>query len=322
MKVFDYNEFIRFRDSNFYDSFYFDRTNKYKELEAFRKVYSPEFIKKMKLEDYVQGLGSTDSFCYHIERTFGCFGNISSSSAFKFGIFYSKSRNGYEYYPKWGDSTEEAFENVRQSILELLRCGEQEDVYGIVNNPLAPTIKGKILHLYYPQRYFSIYSDSHLDFYLRFYKLDTLTLLDGDPFFKQERLLEFKQSDPVMKDWSIDKFATFLYHVYPKSPNRQDDKENLKNDLKKSSKRSSFISPKDLMASAAKEQPRKEYPDIDAKLEVLSVGCHVCHKKFGEGVVVDINKIEHYIHVQFGQDLKKFVFPDAFYMGLLSTINE
>lgn len=98
----------------------------------------------MKLEDFVQGLGSTDSFCYHIERTFGCFENISSSSAFKFGRFYSKSRNGYEYYPKWGGSIEEAFENVKDSILDLLRCGEQDDAYGIVNNMLAPTGKGTI----------------------------------------------------------------------------------------------------------------------------------------------------------------------------------
>ena len=318
MKSFDYDEFKRLRDSNFYDSFYAARTNKYKELDAFKKVYTVEFLKNMKLEDYVQGLGSTDSFCYHIERTFSCFGNISSSSAFKFGIFYSKSRNGYEYYPKWGGSIEEAFENVKDSILDLLRCGEQDDAYGIVNNMLAPTIKGKILHLYYPQRYFSIYSNSHLDFYLRFYKLDTISLIDGDAFYKQERLLEFKQSDPVMKDWSIDKFATFLYHVYPKSPNRQNEGDYLESNLTQSSKREpkvSFIAK--LPVQSVEKQPNKCFPEIDAKLEILGTGSYVSHKKFGEGEVVEVNKIDKYIHVRFAGEVKKFVYPNAFYMGFL-----
>ena len=93
MKRYDPNELIRLRDSHFYDSFEMERAQKYRELDEFKKVFSRESLKTMKIEDYVQGLGSNDSFCYHIERTFGCFGNISSSSAYKFGIFFSKSRS-------------------------------------------------------------------------------------------------------------------------------------------------------------------------------------------------------------------------------------
>lgn len=221
MKKSNHDEFIRLRDSNFYESYQEIRAQKYRELDEFKKVFNKDTFKTMNIEDYVQGLGSTDTFCYHIERTFQCFGNISASSAYKFGIFFSKSRNQYEYYSKWGDSYEEAFQNVKDSILDLLHCGEQEDIQGIVNNMLATTIKGKILHLYFPERYFSIYSDRHLTFYLDFYGLLTPSIKDSDTFYKQEVLLNFKNSDPVMKDWSIDKFATFLYSTYPKSPKRQ-----------------------------------------------------------------------------------------------------
>lgn len=221
MKAYSESDFLLNRDSNFYEPFSEERERMYARLEEFREVFTVDFIKTMKLEDYVQGLGSTDSFCYHIERTFACFGNISSSSAYKFGIFYSRSRGGYEYYPKWGSSTEEAFENVRNAILDLLHCGETEDVAGIENNMLAPTIKDKILHLYYPNRYFNIYSDRHLSFYLRFYGLETLSLKECSAFYKQEALLAFKNADPVMKNWTIDKFATFLYRAYPRSPKRQ-----------------------------------------------------------------------------------------------------
>lgn len=221
MRRYDHNEFLRLRDSHFYDSFEKERSQKYKELEEFKKVFNRDYLKEMKIEDYVQGLGSNDSFCYHIERTFHCFGNISASSAYKFGIFFSKSRNQYEYYPKWGGSPEEAYENVREAIIDLLHCGEREDASGIVNNMLAPTVKGKILHLYFPERYFSIYSDRHLSFYLDFYGLLTPSLRESDTFYKQEVLLNFKNNDPIMKAWSNDKFATFLYSTYPKSPKRQ-----------------------------------------------------------------------------------------------------
>ena len=137
-------------------------------------------------------------------------------------------------------------------------------------------------------------------------------------------MLEFKQSDPVMKDWSIDKFATFLYHVYPKSPNRQNDRENLKSEPKKRLKQDSLISflPKTQTPSVVKEQPKKGFSEIDAKLDAISLGGHVCHKKFGDGVVLNLDKKEHYIIVEFNGDVKKFIFPDAFYMGYLNLTEE
>lgn len=307
MKTYNKDEFIRLRDSRFYDSFYIERTSKYRELKKFRKIFNKDFLRRMNLEDYVVGLGSIDSFCYHLERTFGCFGAISTSSAFKFGIFYSRERKQYEYYPKWGDSTEEAFLNVKESILNLLYCAENDDVSGIVNNMLAPMVKGKILHLYFPEKYFSIYANNHLDFYLKFYGLDTPSLLDGDAYYKQARLLQFKNSDPVMRDWTIDKFATFLYHAYPKAPNRQNEDPNTEH---RSSKATNIL--------ASKRQIMVEMtPEVESELEKLKKGCIIKHKKFGAGKIVDINKAENLIFVKFATEEKKFMFPDAFLMGFL-----
>ena len=249
---------------------------------------------------------TTDSFCYHLERTFACFGNISTSSAFKFGIFYSRERNQYEYYPKWGDTPEEAFTNVKESILSLLDCAEKDDVNGIVKNMLAPTIKGKILHLYFPNKYFSIYSNRHLDFYLKFYRLDTPSLLDSDAYYKQERLLQYKNSDPVMRGWTIDKFATFLYRAYPKSPRRQND------DLSK--EYTTNIPP---ITLASRSHTIEITPELKTSLETLEVGGIVDHKKFGKGEVIKINKEDKYIIVMFTLGEKKFIFPDAFTMGFL-----
>jgi hypothetical protein len=306
MRKFVQEEFDRLKNTRFYDQFYSERTAKYRDLEDFRKIYNKEFLKNMKLEEYVVGMGSTDSFCYHLERTFGCFGAISTSSAYKFGIFYSRSRKQYEYYPKWGSGVEEAFANVKSSILDLLHCAEVDDVDGIVGNILAPMIKGKILHLYFPEKYFNIYADNHLDFYLQFYGLDTRPLLSGPAFYKQEKLLEFKNSDPVMKDWTIDKFATFLYFVYPKAPNRQDDVP---------------VKTAAAVKSSASFVPKPQLPEVPSelahKLEALDAGLEVTHKKFGTGEIVKIDKKENLIFIRFSNEEKKFKYPDAFLMGYL-----
>ena len=38
MKTYNHNEFVRLRDSNFYDYFYNERTNKYGTLANFRGI--------------------------------------------------------------------------------------------------------------------------------------------------------------------------------------------------------------------------------------------------------------------------------------------
>lgn len=50
------------------------------------------------------------------------------------------------------------------------------------------------------------------------------------------------------------------------------------------------------------------------------IGEHVSHKKYGTGVIVDID--QHYVRVQFNgiTEIKSFQFPEAFFDGYLSII--
>ncbi len=58
--------------------------------------------------------------------------------------------------------------------------------------------------------------------------------------------------------------------------------------------------------------------DLETKLERLTIGSTVIHKKFGKGTVINIG--EKFIHLKFfiGGE-KKFIFPDAFVMGFLKV---
>lgn len=188
--------------------------------EEFVNIFSIDKIASMKIEEYVVGLQNRNSFCYWLERTLHSLGNISGQASFKFGIWYSPSKETYCFQAKFGDNYEEAFKNVKSAILELLIAGEQKDYKAIVKNPINSAIKGKILATYYPDKYMNIYASKHLDYYMKALGINSTELLKSDVVYKREALLKFKNNDEDMKKWSNYVFSAFLWSHYPKSPSR------------------------------------------------------------------------------------------------------
>ena len=119
---------------------------------------------------------------------------------------------------KRGKNYKEAFTNVKKYLLELLEAGKQEDYDAIITNPISALFKGKILSTYYPEKYLNIFSQAHLDYYLNALNLDTAKLLKSNVLYKRQTLVDFKNSDKDMKEWSIYEFAYFLWSHYPKAP--------------------------------------------------------------------------------------------------------
>lgn len=182
------------------------------------KSFSPKRIATMGLDDYVQGKGSRESFCYYLEKALDGLGRITGSTAMKFGVYYDKHNKQYVFSKKYGENYHDAFENVRSCILELLEAGEKGEYEVIQRNHISTMLKGKILSTYYPEKYLNIFSEEHLDHYLKKLDLDTKELMRKDPIYKRQALLNFKNADKDMKDWSVNMFATFLWSHYPKSP--------------------------------------------------------------------------------------------------------
>ena len=83
---------------------------------------------------------------------------------------------------------------------------------------------------YFPDRYLNIFSYIHLIHYLTQLDLDNEELIWGDDIYKREALLEFKNQDLVMKKWSIDLFANFLYSEYPGGPLKLEQGNNYNSD--------------------------------------------------------------------------------------------
>ena len=72
-----------------------------------------------------------------------------------------------------------------------------------------------------------------------------------------------------------------------------------------------------VVTQTTSSRPFDKNAELMAKLERVTVGSIVSHKKFGKGTVVKLNNNDKYIYIKFALGEKKFVFPDAFLMGFL-----
>jgi hypothetical protein len=175
----------------------------------------------MPIENYVIGKGKK-TFCRRLERELDGLGRILGSNAFKFGVYYGRTKEDsqiiYRYSKKWGVSPEDAYRNIHPVLIKLITDGKEGNIEGIVKSKISPNFKGKILSTYYPEKYLNIFSNDHLNYFLKFFDLDTEALIKSNTVLKKESLLKFKNEDEVMKNWSVDLFANFLYTEYPKRP--------------------------------------------------------------------------------------------------------
>lgn len=185
------------------------RASLYESRDQFVKRFSKRAIRKMSIDDYVEGKGSRESFCYGLEWALRDLGRINGSSSIKFGVYYSSEIGSYIHAEKYGKSREAAFETIKEEILSLLQAGVNGDIEALVRNRISPMFKGKILATYFPNRYLNVFSNKDLLHFLKL--LDIRGFDDADEVRKREALVGFKNSDPVMQAWSLDIFGWFLY---------------------------------------------------------------------------------------------------------------
>lgn len=102
------------------------------------------------------------------------------------------------------------------------------------------------------------------------------------------------------------------YSVYSKSVEAVEDKRNkTKTDVN-----TQVVKPA-VVTQTTSSRPFDKNAELMAKLERVTVGSIVFHKKFGKGTVVKLNSNDRYIYIKFALGEKKFIFPDAFVMGFL-----
>ncbi|MGE0792667.1 MAG: DUF3883 domain-containing protein [Candidatus Woesearchaeota archaeon] len=190
-----------------------------KKRDKFIKLFPIDKIELLKKEEYCLQKGkneSKNSFCYWLENELVELGNIHGSTAVKFGIYYGQTKSDselkYRINHRFGDSIDEVFVNIKKSIVDLLKAGETKNLQELIENPISPMFKGKLLSTYFPNSYLNIFGKEHLEHFLL--NLDIEYNSKTDEVELREILLGFKKEDSVMSKWNIYDFSNFLYAIF------------------------------------------------------------------------------------------------------------
>lgn len=207
----------------------------FKAINELRKKFTLDYtisrLLTLKKEEYAVGLGRP-TFCNRIENELNEWGNIHGSSATKFGIYFGvfgedKSRKYRIGRKEYGDNVDLAFKKIINSIIMLIE--NSDDIEVIKQVPISPMFKGKILSIYHPEKFMNIFSAKHLNYFIDNLCIENSSKSELD---KQALLLHYKNSDQVMKKWSVYELSRFLYKTFG-SPNDEVKEEKLPNELKK-----------------------------------------------------------------------------------------
>lgn len=194
-----------------------DKQKDYKNLEKLRRLFTRKFtlteIENMDKDRYVEGKvikGEPDknTFCYWVEWKTEKLGRVQGTTAYKFGLYVDKDSQQYKFTKRFGNE-DEAFDFLKNEIIKLITVGASKNLEKIKKVELSPMFKGKILFLYYPNKFVNIFAENYVDHFLKklgiYYENKNLNLID-----KREILLKWKNKDSVMKKWNMFEFSDFL----------------------------------------------------------------------------------------------------------------
>lgn len=204
--------------------------------KRFIELFNLVKLKTMTIDEYIVGKGDKETFCYWLETELIELGSIKGGSPAdkKFGVYYGITKTDknkkYRSLPKWGEDPNIAFEKIRAEIISLVENGNDPDSDVLIQNKISPMFKGKILSTYYPEKFLSVFSESHLDYFLNLFNVRFNS--KSNPFHKRKLLEKIKISDIVFEKMTLLEFSFFLYKSFP-PPRNEYDKKGKNSELRK-----------------------------------------------------------------------------------------
>lgn len=189
-------------------------------IETLRREFVSEFdrdtFENLTLEQYAMRTGDKKNFCYRLERKQIGMSDIRNATAQKIGIWVRKATGEYNFTKKYGGTPEEVFSVIRDELCKLVDAGETDDYTAIRNNKIAPIVRFKILSMYYPNKFLTIYSERHVSYFCE--KADVPFIADDDELVLQRKLILWKNSQTKIRDYSLLEYVTYLYEKFGVPP--------------------------------------------------------------------------------------------------------
>jgi hypothetical protein len=189
--------------------------------EEFVRRFPIDTLRRMRIDKYVEGKVVDDkvdksTFCYWVEWKTESLGKMQGARSDKFGVYMAKETQTYRFLRRY-PSADDAFQHTKDQILNLIQIGGNAGTDDLEAITLSPMFKGKILFLYYPERYLNIFSAEHVGFFLR--RIGLYEVGDG-LVHQRASIVEWKNQDEVMANWTMFEFSDFLYTEIGRPPRR------------------------------------------------------------------------------------------------------
>ena len=188
----------------------------------FLRAWPLERVERMAIDEYTN-LNKDDSFCYWLEKKTERLGSIWGGSSFKFGIYKRKntdrefeknaiSDGEYAWLDKYGKERDEAFNNVKNIIIDIITKSQAGDFKAIDSIDFGNATRWKIAYLYSNNHILNVFSKEKLlkiakrlgiefDKNISFYNLQNLVFekktAEEDYFTFARRIWEVVEKDKI-----------------------------------------------------------------------------------------------------------------------------
>ena len=262
----------------------------------FLKKYTEDYIQnEMTIDDYVIGHGSTNkSFCYYVENELNDLVNIHGSTSIKFGLYYGKTKSDpiikYRFSAKFGKTIDEAFFNIKQELLKVIKHAKTLTEFKDIKSTLSPMFKYKIMFLYNDKIMIPICSIEHCKYFCKQLNFTNIKSFENC----QEQLLRYKQEKfPLFNNHQ---FMQYLYNNFPKIKQKDNKKINIiATDKKVINETPDEIKSEELFLKSIYDKDIQVKYDITKLKQILPTSDNSVHnyneKKFGGTVKESSRKV-------------------------------
>jgi 5-methylcytosine-specific restriction protein B len=182
------------------------------EREKMLQLFPIESWSEMPLDKYALGQeNSENTFCRWIEFNTQHLGSIRGGSANKLIIYKHKNRPGWYYDASAYKNEQDAWRDVRDSFVkafEFAKTGDYDDIDDLTPLRSGPSLRVKVLYLYFPDQIMPVYTKAHMQHFLSLLgKTDT----DAEPIRLNRSLLTLLKQNPAFNNWTTIEMMCFLY---------------------------------------------------------------------------------------------------------------
>ena len=175
-------------------------------------------IADLPLERYALRDRDRSTLCYLLEYGSAALGSMKGGSADKLGVYYQSKSARWKSVIPGIDDPHAAWESLRYTLVkafELGAHGEWEKIDALPLAQLTAALRTKLLNVYFPNEVISIYSLSHLTYWIETLGGSLSGLGDKSTAAANRRVVTLLRGLPFLEGWSLIEIGHLLYQWNP-----------------------------------------------------------------------------------------------------------